>query len=109
MKNSSYGYSVLTPLERRRFHTAAYLFQQFDALFGVDADPYTLPWEYEFPPPPNQLTPVSFLETFPTMWLLHLSAFKDYVLRWADKQYKDWEEDGYIEAVNTDLSPGIYF
>jgi len=43
------------------------------------------------------------------MWLLHLSAFKDYVLKWADKHYKIWEEDGYIEAVNIDLSPGIYF
>ena len=43
------------------------------------------------------------------MWLLHLSAFKDYVLKWADKHYKIWEEDGYIEAVNIDLSPGNFF
>jgi len=107
MKNSSYGYSVLTLLERHRFHTAAHLFQQFHALFGVDADAWAP--EYELPPPPNQLTPILFLETLPTMWLLHLSAFKDHVLRWADKHYKDWEEDGYIGAINTDLSPGIYF
>lgn len=104
MKNSSYSYSVLTPLERRRFHTAAYLFQQFHALFGIDADASFEPWEYESPPPSNQLTRVSFLVTFPTTWLLHLSAFKDYVLRWADVIYKVWEDEGRIDGMDPDLS-----
>lgn len=106
MKNSSYGYSVLTRLERRRFHTAAYLFQQFHALFGIDADANIQSWECESPPPPNQLTRFSFLETFPTTSLLHLSAFKDYVLRRADTYYKEWEEEGHIDKVGSDLSPG---
>lgn len=106
MKNSSYGYSVLTSLERCRFHTAAYIFQQFQALFGIDMEAIILPWEFDLPPPSNQLTRVSFLETFPTTSLLHLSAFKDYLLIWADKHYQLWKEEGHVDKVGPDLSPG---
>ena len=54
----------------------------------------------------RQLTRLSVLETFPTTWLLHLSAFKDYVLRWAGTHYREWEEEGHIDEVGPDLSPG---
>jgi hypothetical protein len=40
------------------------------------------------------------------MSLLHLSAFKDYLLGWAEDRYQALEDDGFTELV--DLTKGRY-
>jgi len=40
------------------------------------------------------------------MSLLHLSAFKDYLLGWAEDSYQALEDEGFIELV--DLTKGRY-
>ena len=78
-------------------------------LFGIDKCAKVLPWEYNEPPPEYQLlTRRSFLERIPTMSLLHLSAFKDYLLSWAEYNYQYLEDERLIEDFLIDLTRGRY-
>ena len=68
-----------------------------------------LPWEYDEPIPEDQhLTRQSFLERIPAMSRLHLSAFKDYLLNWAESNYQTLEDEGLIDEYLIDLTRGKY-
>ena len=76
-------------------------------LFGIDTSANVLPWEYEEPTPDGiSVTRRLFLERIPATSLLHLSAFKDYLLGWAEDSYQALEDEGFIELV--DLTKGRY-
>jgi len=108
-KDSWVKYSVLSSVEAHRFQTSAYLFWQFQVLFGIDTYAVVLPWEYDVPPPEDRLfTRQSFLERIPVMSLLHLSAFKDYLLSWAEWSYHDLQYMGLIQKSLTGVTRGRY-
>jgi hypothetical protein len=79
-------------------------------LFGIDTSADVLPWVYEEPTPEYiyiyRIARQSFLERIPTMSLLHFSAFKDYLLGWAEDSYRALGDEGSIELV--DLTKGRY-
>ena len=76
-------------------------------LFGLDKDAKVLPWECDEPPPEDRhLTRQSFLERIPAMSLLHLSAFKGYLLIWAEGTYQYFEDRGFFEVYLLDLTRG---
>jgi hypothetical protein len=78
-------------------------------LFGIDWWAKVLPWEYNEAPPEDRLfTRQYFLERIPAISLLHLSAFKDYLLRWAERNYQELEDDELIGEYLTDLTKGGY-
>jgi hypothetical protein len=78
-------------------------------LFGIDVWAKVLPWEYDEPPPEDRLfTRQYFLERIPVISLLHLSAFKDYLLYWAERSYQELEDDELIGEYLTDLTKGGY-
>ena len=99
-KDSRFGYSVLCGVESHRFQTSAYLFRQFQVLFAIDTSANALPWEHE------AVTRRLFLERIPATSLLHLSAFKDYLLSWVEDRYQALEDEGIIQLV--DLRKGRY-
>ena len=70
-------------------------------LFGLDKGAKVLPWEYDEPPPEDrQLTRQSFLERIPEISLLHLSAFKRYLLTRAEhacQNFEGWVLEHYFE------------
>jgi len=108
-KDSRFGYSVLSSVEAHRFHSSAYLFWQFQVLFGIDTSAKILPWEYDEPTRENRLlTRQSFLERIPAMSRLHLSAFNDYLLIWAKDNYQALEDEGLIGEYLIDLTKGKY-
>jgi hypothetical protein len=99
----------LAEIEAHRFQTSAYLFWQFQVLFGIDMSAKVLPWEYDEPPMMNGLlTRQSFLQRIPAMSLLHLSAFKDYFLGWAEDAYQELEDEGLIAEYLIDMTRGRY-
>jgi len=76
-------------------------------LFGTDTSAKVLPWEYEELPSDNiSITCQSFLQRIPATALLHLSAFKDYLLSWAKDSYQALEDEGFIALI--DLTKGRY-
>jgi len=78
-------------------------------LFGIDSGAKALPWEYTGPTPDDTLfTRQSFLKSVPALSLLHLSAFKDYLLNWAGCTYQDLEGEGIIRQSFGDLTKGTY-
>ena len=99
-KDSRFGYSVLSGVESHRFQTSAYLFRQFQVLFAIDTSANVLPWEHE------AVTRRLFLERIPATSLLHLSAFKDYLLGWAEDSYQVLEDEDFLMPV--DLTKGRY-
>ena len=108
-KDSRFGYSVLNYVEAHRFQSSAYLFWQFQVLFGIDTGAKVLPWEYDEPTPEDQLlTRQSFLERIPAMSRLHLSGFKDYLLNWAEDTYQALEDEGLLGEYLVDLTRGKY-
>jgi hypothetical protein len=108
-KDSRFGYSILTAAEAHRFQTSAYLFWQFQVLFGIDTRAKVLSWEYDEPPTEDRLlTRQSFLERIPAISLLHLSAFKDYLLSWAEEIYEVLEGDDLVGEYLIDLTRGRY-
>ena len=78
-------------------------------LFGIDSGAKALPWECNGPTPDDKLlTRQSFLKRIPALSLLHLSAFKDYLLNWAEYTYRDLEHDDTIWESFGDLTRGRY-
>jgi len=85
MKDSRFGYSTLTREESRRFQTTAYIYGQFQTLFGIDWEAVVLPWEYGLESVPDgQITARAFLDSLSTPQLLRLAIFKDFILSWTD-------------------------
>lgn len=105
MKDSRFGYSILTHEESRRFQIAAYTYGQFQTLFGIDRGADVQPWEWgEGPVPDGQVTPRAFLDSLSIPKLQYLSVFKDYILSWTDAIYLDALTEG-LEGMS-DLSKG---
>jgi len=105
-KDSRFGFSVLSSVEAHRFQVSAYLFCQFQALFGLGRLARGSPYEDPKPNWEDGLTRQSFLERISAMSLLHLSAFKDYLLSCVEDSYQALEEEGWIDDV--DLTEGRY-
>ena len=105
MKDSRFGYSTLTREESRRFQVTAYIYGQFQILFGIDRGANVQPWEYGLESVPNgQITPRAFLDSLSTPQIYRLSRFKDFLLPWTESLYLDALAYGHSGV--SDLSKG---
>jgi len=76
-------------------------------LFGIDTSAKDLPWEYEeLRSDIISVTCRSFLKRIPAISLLHLSAFKDYLLSWAKDSYQALDYEGFMAHMR--LTQGRY-